>query len=198
MNKLECLAGYSQLELSYARILMMCAKKNFIEVDGLNVDVLLDKDYIEIIDGKMSLTDEGMFTILCAADVFAADKAPKMLEKRNTRKAREMSPEMDLDRDFIIGLLKDTEYVVSKVDIDRSNYNIVLEKRTNGIRMFEVSNKNNLRVWGYKMEPRFIKMFESIGCASKVAKNGNVYLDIPRTSENMTNVIDMVKSLCGQ
>jgi hypothetical protein len=102
---------------------------------------------------------------------------------------------MEEDKDFMLKLLDENGFVLKKVETYRSNYLAILEKRTHGIRNFEINNNGNMRIFGYKMMEHHIQKFTDIGMSCKIAKNGNVYLDIKRSAENIEAVITVASEL---
>lgn len=79
---------------------------------------------------------------------------------------------MEADKNLMMELLatKDNLFTIKKLDVYRSNFIAVLEKRTFGIRSFEVSNKGNFRISGYKMTEEQVKHFEDLGMVAKHSK----------------------------
>ncbi|UPW42365.1 middle transcription regulatory protein [Salmonella phage CF-SP2] len=162
-----------------------------------NIGVLIKKGLIEKSGDGLVITGEAQDIISNAAVLYAQENAPELLEKRNTRKARPITGDMEADKDFMMELLgtKEELFKIKKLDVYRSNFIAVLEKRTFGIRSFEVSNKGNFRISGYKMTEEQVKHFEDLGMIAKHSKNGNVYLDIVRTQENIETIINSVDTL---
>lgn len=195
-----------------AAILVQVVKKNYITSAEVrealaetmnassvnsNIGVLIKKGLIEKSGDGLIVSAEGQEIINQAAVIYAEENAPELLEKRNTRKARPITDQMEADKNLMMELLatKDNLFTIKKLDVYRSNFIAVLEKRTFGIRSFEVSNKGNFRISGYKMTEEQVKHFEDLGMVAKHSKNGNVYLDIPRTQENIENIIHAVDTL---
>ena len=205
-------ASEDALNEKTAAILVQVAKKDFITSAELreileetmnagsvnsNIGVLIKKGLIEKSGDGLIVSAEGQEIINQAAVIYAEENAPELLEKRNTRKARPITDQMEADKNLMMELLatKDNLFTIKKLDVYRSNFIAVLEKRTFGIRSFEVSNKGNFRISGYKMTEEQVKHFEDLGMVAKHSKNGNVYLDIPRTQENIENIIHAVDTL---
>ena len=205
-------ASENALNEKTAAILVKIAKSDFITAAQLrddlaetlnassvnsNIGVLIKKGFVEKSGDGLIITGEAQDVISNAAVIYAQENAPELLEKRNTRKARPITSDMESDKDFMMDLLKTKEnlFTIKKLDVYRSNFIAVLEKRTFGIRSFEVSNKGNFRISGYKMTEEQVKHFEDLGMVAKHSKNGNVYLDIPRTQENIENIIHAVDTL---
>ena len=205
-------ASENVLNEKTAAILIKVAKGNFITSVELreelvetmnassvnsNIGVLIKKGLIEKSGDGLVITGEAQDIISNAAVLYAQENAPELLEKRNTRKARAITGEMESDKDFMMELLttKEELFKIKKLDVYRSNFIAVLEKRTFGIRSFEVSNKGNFRISGYKMTDSQVKHFEDLGMTAKHSKNGNIYLDIARTEENIENIINSVDTL---
>ena len=205
-------ASEDALNEKTAAILVQVAKKDFITSAELreileetmnagsvnsNIGVLIKKGLIEKSGDGLIVSAEGQEIINQAAVIYAEENVPELLEKRNTRKARPITDQMEADKNLMMELLatKDNLFTIKKLDVYRSNFIAVLEKRTFGIRSFEVSNKGNFRISGYKMTEEQVKHFEDLGMVAKHSKNGNVYLDIPRTQENIENIIHAVDTL---
>ena len=205
-------ASENSISENAANVLIVVAKKDFITssevrevlADKLsaasvnsNIGVLIKKGLIEKSGDGLIVSAEGQEIINQAAVIYAEENAPELLEKRNTRKARPITDQMEADKNLMMELLatKDNLFTIKKLDVYRSNFIAVLEKRTFGIRSFEVSNKGNFRISGYKMTEEQVKHFEDLGMVAKHSKNGNVYLDIPRTQENIENIIHAVDTL---
>ncbi|ANA49602.1 MotA-like activator of middle period transcription [Salmonella phage vB_SnwM_CGG4-1] len=195
-----------------ASILVKVAKQDFITSAELreqledkmtassvnsNIGVLIKKGLVEKSGDGLVITGEAQDIISNAAVLYAQENAPELLEKRNTRKARPITGDMEADKDFMMELLgtKEELFKIKKLDVYRSNFIAVLEKRTFGIRSFEVSNKGNFRISGYKMTEEQVKHFEDLGMTAKHSKNGNIYLDIARTQENIETIINSVDAL---
>ncbi|AIX12256.1 MotA-like activator of middle period transcription [Citrobacter phage Moon] len=205
-------ASENVLNEKTAAILIKVAKGNFITSAELreelvetmnassvnsNIGVLIKKGLIEKSGDGLVITGEAQDIISNAAVLYAQENAPELLEKRNTRKARAITGEMESDKDFMMEVLatKEELFKIKKLNVYRSNFIAVLEKRTFGIRSFEVSNKGNFRISGYKMTDSQVKHFEDLGMTAKHSKNGNIYLDIARTEENIENIINSVDTL---
>ncbi|QQG32136.1 activator of middle transcription [Citrobacter phage CkP1] len=205
-------ASENALNEKTAAILVKIAKSDFITAAQLrddlaetlnassvnsNIGVLIKKGFVEKSGDGLIITGEAQDIISNAAVIYAQENAPELLEKRNTRKARPITSDMESDKDFMMDLLKtkDNLFTIKKLDVYRSNFIAVLEKRTFGIRSFEVSNKGNFRISGYKMTEAQVKHFEDLGMKAKHSKNGNVYLDISRNQENIENIINSVDVL---
>lgn len=192
-----------------AQILVMIAKKDFITAaevrEGLselgnavvnsNIGVLIKKGLVEKSGDGLVITGEAQDIISNAATLYAQENAPELLEKKATRKAREITQDMETDKDLMLTLLEEKEFVLKGVETYRSNYLAVLEKRTHGIRNFEINNNGKMRLFGYKMMEHHVKKFTDLGMTCKIAKNGNVYLDIQRSAENITSVITTASEL---
>ncbi|URY15263.1 transcriptional regulator of middle promoters [Shigella phage ESh32] len=192
-----------------AAILITIAKKDFITaaevrevhpylgnaVVNSNIGVLIKKGLVEKSGDGLIITGEAQDIISNAATLYAQENAPELLKKRATRKAREITSDMEEDKDLMLKLLDENGFVLKKVETYRSNYLAILEKRTHGIRNFEINNNGNMRIFGYKMMEHHIQKFTDIGMSCKIAKNGNVYLDIKRSAENIEAVITVASEL---
>lgn len=205
-------AAENAISENAATVLIAVAKKNFITSAEVrenleeklsaasvnsNIGVLIKKNLIEKSGDGLVITGEGQEIINQAAVIYAEENAPELLEKRNTRKARPITDQMEADKNLMMEILetKSELFKIKKLDVYRSNFIAVLEKRTFGIRSFEVSNKGNFRISGYKMEEEVVKHFQDLGMTAKTSKNGNIYLDISRTQENIENIIHAVDVL---
>lgn len=162
-----------------------------------NIGVLIKKGLIEKSGDGLVITGEAQDIISNAAVIYAEENAPELLEKRNTRKARPITENMEADKNLMLEILalNDSIFEIKGVEVYRSNFIVVLSKRTFGIRSFEVSNKGNFRISGYKMTDEAVKIFTDAGMTAKHSKNGNVYLDITRTQQNIENIIHLAAGL---
>ncbi|MCO0615412.1 hypothetical protein M8756_19270, partial [Lutimaribacter sp. EGI FJ00015] len=177
-------ASENSISENAANVLIVVAKKDFItssEVRDIladklsaasvnsNIGVLIKKGLIEKSGDGLIVSAEGQEIINQAAVIYAEENAPELLEKRNTRKARPITDQMEADKNLMMELLatKDNLFTIKKLDVYRSNFIAVLEKRTFGIRSFEVSNKGNFRISGYKMTEEQVKHFEDLGMVAK-------------------------------
>lgn len=205
-------ASENTISENAAQVMIAIAKKDFITSSEVrevleeklsaasvnsNIGVLLKKGLIEKSGEGLITTGEAQDILNKAAVIYAEENAPELLEKRNTRKARPITDQMETDKALMLEILAQKEelFTIKGVEVYRSNLIAVLEKRTFGIRSFEVSNKGNFRVFGYKMEESTIKAFTDAGMTAKIAKNGNIYLDIERNAENIENIIHVVDTL---
>lgn len=205
-------ASENVLNEKTAAILIKVAKGNFITSAELreelvetmnassvnsNIGVLIKKGLIEKSGDGLVITGEAQDIISNAAVIYAEENAPELLEKRNTRKARPITENMEADKNLMLEILalNDSIFEIKGVEVYRSNFIVVLSKRTFGIRSFEVSNKGNFRISGYKMTDEAVKIFTDAGMTAKHSKNGNVYLDITRTQQNIENIIHLAAGL---
>lgn len=214
MSKVSYIIKASEDSISEnaAKVFVAVAKKDFITASEIrealenelapgsinsNIGVLSKKGLVEKSGEGYIITGEGQDVLSKAAEIYAAENAPELLEKRNTRKARPITEGMEADKDFMMNLLKEHEsiFTIKRLDTYRSNYIANLEKRTFGIRSFEVSNKGNFRISGYKMTDEQLKHFTDLGMSAKVSANGNVYLDIKRTQDNIETIINSLETL---
>ena len=162
-----------------------------------NIGVLIKKGLIEKSGDGLIITGDAQDILNKAAVIYAEENAPELLEKRNTRKARPITESMEADKTLMLDILaqNDAVFALKGVEVYRSNFIASLAKRTFGIRSFEVSNKGNFRISGYKMTDEAVKVFTDAGMTAKHSKNGNVYLDITRTQQNIENIIHLAAAL---
>lgn len=204
MSKLEfVIKANDNLNEKTASILMVVAKNNFIDASGIrenlpemsaasansNIGVLVKKGFIEKSDNGFVLTEAGQQVVLDAADLFAKANPTKI---RNTRKPKGVSDEMrEMSESFktkIEALGVDVKDVVE----NRSNLEIRLEKRLNGIRQFEVRHVGTIRIFGYKIPQTTLDKLTAAGAEIK-NKGVNFYIDMEASEDNMTKMIEAAK-----
>ena len=205
-------ASENSISENAANVLIVVAKKDFItssEVRDIladklsaasvnsNIGVLIKKGLIEKSGDGLIITGEAQDIISKAAVIYAEENKPELLKKRNTRKARPLTEDMNEHKDLMMKLLGEMEDILplKELTVYRSNYIAVLEKRTFGIRSLEVNNKGTFRIFGYKISEEHQKHFTDLGMSCRVAATGNTYLDIDRTAENIETIIRSIKEL---
>lgn len=205
-------ASEDALNEKTAAILVQVAKKDFITSSELreileetmnassvnsNIGVLIKKGLIEKSGDGLIITGEAQDIISKAAVIYAEENKPELLKKRNTRKARPLTEDMNEHKDLMMKLLGEMEDILplKELTVYRSNYIAVLEKRTFGIRSLEVNNKGTFRIFGYKISEEHQKHFIDLGMSCRVAATGNTYLDITRNAENIEKIIRSIKEL---
>ncbi|WYC18119.1 putative transcriptional regulator [Klebsiella phage vB_KpnM-YP11] len=205
-------ASEDALNEKTAAILVQVAKKDFITSSELreileetmnassvnsNIGVLIKKGLIEKSGDGLIITGEAQDIISKAAVIYAEENKPELLKKRNTRKARPLTEDMNEHKDLMMSILSEMEDILplKELTVYRSNYIAVLEKRTFGIRSLEVNNKGTFRIFGYKISEDHQKHFIDLGMSCRVAATGNTYLDIARTAENIETIIRSIKEL---
>lgn len=205
MSKIDfIMQANSELNEKTASILMVVAKNNFIDAAGIreklpeissasansNIGVLVKKGFIEKSDTGFVLTENGQQVILDAADLNAKANPTKI---RNTRKPKGVSEEMKTLSETFKGLIEEVEGVtIKEVAENRSNLEIRLEKRLNGIRQFEVRHAGIIRIFGYKIPQGTIDKLVAAGATVK-NKGVNFYIDMETTEENMVKMIEASK-----
>ncbi|MGQ3469310.1 hypothetical protein, partial [Xanthomonas campestris] len=144
-------ASEDALNEKTAAILVQVAKKDFITSSELreileetmnassvnsNIGVLIKKGLIEKSGDGLIITGEAQDIISKAAVIYAEENKPELLKKRNTRKARPLTEDMNEHKDLMMKLLGEMEDILplKELTVYRSNYIAVLEKRTFGIR----------------------------------------------------------------
>jgi hypothetical protein len=193
-------ASENVLNEKTATILVHIIKNNFITsgevrealaddysaaVVNSNIGVLIKKNLIEKSGDGLVATGEAMDLVQKAADLFASENAPEMLEKRKTRSARGVTPEM-VELAELTKTSLEERIEIKEIAENRSNLEVRLVKRTMGVRQFEIRRDGSMRIFGYNMTEKEIKVFTSIGFDVKVKTGGkNTYIDFP----NVTNVI---------
>ena len=205
-------ASEDALNEKTAAILVQVAKKDFITSSELreileetmnassvnsNIGVLIKKGLIEKSGDGLIITGEAQDIISKAAVIYAEENKPELLKKRNTRKARPLTEDMNEHKDLMMSILSEMEDILplKELTVYRSNYIAVLEKRTFGIRSLEVNNKGTFRIFGYKISEEHQKHFTDLGMSCRVTATGNTYLDIARTAENIETIIRSIKEL---
>ncbi|AKA62111.1 activator of middle transcription [Proteus phage vB_PmiM_Pm5461] len=201
MSKLSyVLKASSELNEKTGAILLEVAKTNFIQAKDIrealpeissasinsNIGVLIKKGFIEKSGDGLIATEQGTEVILKAADIFAEENPSKI---KTTRKPRGVTEEMTK---FAEKFKEISPFAIKGIFENRSNLELRLEKRVNGIRQFEVRHKGEMRVFGYKLSEELVEKYKSIGATVKF-KGNNYYVDIKLTEENMIKVIEASK-----
>lgn len=203
MSKLQyILKANDSLNEKTGSIIEVIAKNNFINAAGIreiltdwnaasinsNIGVLIKKGLVEKSDDGLVLSEDGMEVIMKAADIFAADNPSKI---RNTRKPRGVTEEMEKASEELVELAS-KEFAIKAVVENRSNLEIRLEKRVNGVRQFEIRRAGIIRIFGYKISDEQLEKYKAIGASIK-SKGANFYIDIETSVENMKKMIEASK-----
>lgn len=201
MSKLSyILKANSELNEKTGAILLEVAKTNFIQAKDIrealpeissasinsNIGVLIKKGFIEKSGEGLVTTEQGIEIILKAADIFAEENPSKI---KTTRKPRGITEEM---RETANKMKEILPFDIKGIFENRSNLELRLEKRINGIRQFEIRHSGVIRVFGYKLSDGLVEKYKSIGAEVKF-KGNNYYVDIKITEENMINIIESSK-----
>ncbi|UOX40372.1 middle transcription regulatory protein [Aeromonas phage AhFM11] len=151
---------------------------------------LVDDGLVTSENGCMLTTHKGDELLVVAAELWASGSEVTPKKERGVRKAREVSQEMTDFMEYAKSKIEKV-FVVREVAINRSNYEIILEKRPKaGYRQFQVLNRNVFRIFGYKIPQFALDEFKRIGCEYREA-GSNVYVDIACTIENIDAVLEM-------
>lgn len=202
MNKLSFIMNSADIKEVPAKILFTLATNNFMTASDVrealpdysgpsvnsNIGVLVKKGLVEKSGDGLVLSGEGTEIILNAANEFAAQNPQKV---RNVRKPKGTTPEMHAN---MVKLQKLVETIseIKSVGENRSNLEIRLTKRLNGVRQFEIRRSGMIRVFGYKIPQNNLDKFTAIGASIK-NKGANFYIDIETTDENMQKMVDSAK-----
>lgn len=201
MSKLSyVLKANSELNEKTGAILLVVAKTNFLQAKDIrealpeisaasinsNIGVLIKKGFIEKSGDGLVTTEQGTEVVLKAADIYAEENPSKI---KSTRKPRGITQEMI---DIADKMKELSPFAIKGIFENRSNLELRLEKRTNGIRQFEIRHKGEIRVFGYKLSEQLLEKYKAIGAEIKF-KGNNYYVDIKLSEENMTNIIEASK-----
>lgn len=215
MNRIESIikASNETLNLKTASILVEVAKKNFItsgeliemlECDDMNqrsvisnIGVLIKRELIEKSGDGYITTNEAVEILTKAADIYAehnpTSEVAKKVEKANM-----------VGKKRITGLMTDLiELVESVIPVayrpkimNRSNYEIFLEKRTLGVRSIEIRHKGFLRLCTYKVDQEFLDELLATNEVVRNKESGVVnYIDFNFTEENIKLVFKIFNKL---
>ncbi|WEY10209.1 activator of middle period transcription [Escherichia phage LHE83] len=154
-----------------------------------NIGVLIKKGFIEKSGDGLVATGEAMDLVQKAADLFASENAPEMLEKRKTRSSRGVTPEMVTLADEVKALLED-RIEIREIAENRSNLEVRFAKRTNGIRQIEVRRDGMMRIFGYNMTDKEKQVFTSLNLDVKIKTGGkNTYIDFQNVSSEVIKTV---------
>lgn len=190
-------ASNDTLNEKTAAILVQVVKNNFITSAEIrealaetlnassvnsNIGVLIKKGMIEKSGDGLVATGEAMDIIQAAAVLHAEENAPEMVKPRKTRSARGVTEEMTKLAEQVKAALVEAEFEVKEIAENRSNLEVRLTKRTNGIRQIEVRRDGSFRIFGYNMNEDFAKKFVTDGFTLKVGGK-NTYIDFAQATE---------------
>lgn len=154
-----------------------------------NIGVLIKKGMIEKSGEGLIATGEAMDIVQAAAVLHAEENAPEMLTKRKTRSARGVTSEMSEMAELVKSLIED-RIDVKEIAENRSNLEVRLTKRTNGVRQFEIRRDGTMRIFGYNMKDNEVKLFTSLGYEVNTKVGGkNTYIDFPNITKDMIAII---------
>lgn len=154
-----------------------------------NIGVLLKKGLIEKSEDGLIATGEAMDIIQAAAVLHAEENKPELLQKRKTRSARGVTEEMSKMAEEVKTLLEARVDVKGIIE-NRSNLEVQLVKRTNGVRQIEIRRDGSLRIFGYNMSETESKVFTSLSADVKFKVGGkNTYIDFPNITSEMASTI---------
>lgn len=157
-----------------------------------NIGVLIKKGLVEKSGDGLVATGEAMDIIQKAADLFAQENAPELLQKRNTRKARGVTPEMHELANFVFENIKD-KVEVKEIGENRSNLEVRFAKRVLGIRQIEIRRDGALRIFAYNMSETESKLFTSLENDVKIKIGGKyTYIDFPNVSKEIITLVTNV------
>jgi hypothetical protein len=170
-----------------AENLLKIAREIFVPCSSINYQQLLDNNLVTISGDCLCVSSDGMGVLLEASDSFEEDN-PEALKK--TRTATGVSDKMWGDADTFKTIIE--EYTpVKSVSVDRSNVDLKLKKRYNGVRLFEIRHAGTIRIFGYKIEEQLLQKFIGVGADVKV-NGSNSYIDLKTSKENMQLMINLV------
>ena len=190
MSKLKFIIEKSPVSLTeaQAQILFDLYGSGYSSYTGVDVDYLVEHGLLFKSKDLVILSDIGDQLIDDAALEYISVNKPEKLERKSTRKARGISPELESLAEQAKEIVE-SKFEVKEMVTYCSNFHIKLKKRTLGIRQFELTNANKFRVFGYNMDDSIAKKLESLGAVVK--KGGsNIYLDFDLSKEIIETVIN--------
>ncbi|WCZ66293.1 putative transcriptional regulator [Yersinia phage MHG19] len=156
-----------------------------------NIGVLIKKGFIEKSGEGFITTILADDTLAQAAHIYAEENTPELVKPRKTRKAREISAEMEAFKDYLEKKVAE-RFTIKNIELYRSNYIIRLESRHEGIRIFEIRNKGEFRVVAYKVTEEMSNKLQAAGMSAKIGSSNNAYFDIDCTEANIDMIIALV------
>ncbi|QBX32668.1 MotA [Aeromonas phage Asfd_1] len=191
MTKFQAFSKVFEKQISIHAFETLCAVASQpFKRDNDQTNVLVDYDLVTSENGCMLTTNFGDEMLIAAAEMWASNTDVEPKKARGVRKAREVSQEMTDFMEYAKAKIEKV-FAVREVSINRSNYEIILEKRPKaGYRQFQVLNRNMFRIFGYKIPQFALDEFKRIGCEYREA-GSNVYVDIACTTENIDAVLEM-------
>lgn len=156
-----------------------------------NIGVLIKKGFIEKSGEGFITTILADDTLAQAAQIYAEENTPELVKPRKTRKAREISADMEAFKDHLLKTVSE-KFAVKDVELYRSNYMVRLEKRHEGIRIFEIRNKGEFRITAYKASEEMTQKLVDAGMTVKVGSSCNAYFDIECTTANIDMIVGLI------
>lgn len=156
-----------------------------------NIGVLIKKGFIEKSGEGFITTILADDTLAQAAQIYAEENTPELVKPRKTRKAREISADMEAFKDYLEKKVAE-RFTIKNIELYRSNYIIRLESRHEGIRIFEIRNKGEFRVVAYKVTEDMSNKLQAAGMSAKIGSSNNAYFDIDCTEANIDMIVALV------
>lgn len=179
--------AYDGLTTESAESLLKIARNIFVPCSSIEHQQLLENNLVVISGDCLCVSPEGMDVLLEAADAFEASN-PDALKK--TRTATGVSDKMWADADMFKEIIEE-HTSVKTVSVDRSNVDLKLTKRYNGVRLFEIRHAGTIRIFGYKVSEELLQKFIDVGAEVKV-NGSNSYIDLKTSKENMQLMVNLV------
>ncbi len=202
MNKLNYIVKCSQNALHETDVnaLVFVYKNNFVRPEVVlgqqntsidSVQTLLNNNYVEASGDGLMVTEKGVDLILDAAELWANENNPDLLEVKKTRTKRGVTDEMEATAEYIKEQLLSIGIDFKSISEDRSNL-IVKFKRVKTLKQIDVRRDGQIRVHAYNTEQKIVKQFTDVGFSVKVG-GLNTYIDNHMSTENIQHVINILK-----